>query len=216
MTFLFILLITIALILYGLKEYYQIKLGVKPQRTPEGSIAYLAELLERSAQSGTFLDLSSGFGGTVIAMAKRLPTWEITGVERSPTPWIVANLRTIGKNFGNYRFFLNDPALWPLRDYSVIFLHQEPKIVKQWESSIARRLQPGTLLITYNAPLPRIKPIEVLTVNPATTLYVYRKPANAENNQQTLPVDVAEPVPAPVSPVVEQAPQLQPQPGLPL
>jgi hypothetical protein len=218
MTTLAILLILIVLGLYGLKEYYQIKTGVRPLATPQASIAYLAQLLERSAESGTFVQLGAGYGGCILALAKRLPTWQVTGVEFSPTPWIVANLRTIGKNFGNYRFFLNDPTQWPLKDYSVVFIHQEKAIVKQWEASIARRLQPGTLLISYNAPLPHIKPIETMIVNPQTTLYIYRRSVAQEDNAPTLPIDQPAAVvnTPPPAPVVEEAPQIQPEPELPL
>jgi hypothetical protein len=214
MTTLAILLILIVLGLYGLKEYYQIRTGVVPMTTPLGSVAYLAQLLERSAESGTFLQLGSGYGGCVLALAKYLPTWQVTGVEFSPTPWIVANLRTIGKNFGNYRFFLNDATLWPLKDYTVIFLHQSAAITKQWEASIARRLQPGTLFISYNQPLPRIKPIETMTINPQTTLYIYRRP-EPEEAAPTLPIENVAPVAEPVIPTVEENPQTQPQPDLP-
>lgn len=199
MTSLLILLIGTALFLYGLKEYWQIKLGMKPCRTPEASITYLSQLLERSAESGSFLDLSCGYGGVVLGIARLLPTWQVVGVERSPTPWLIANMRSIGKNYGNYRFFLKNPLEWPLRDYSVIFLHQEAKIVKQWESVIARRLQPGTLFISYNAPLPRIKPLEVVTVDPGTKLYVYKKPQTIAEPQQTLPIGADAPVVQPVA-----------------
>ena len=195
MIFLLTLLIVIVLVLYGLQIHFEIKLGMKPQRTPEATVAYIAQLLERSAESGLMLNLSSGYGGAVFELAKRLPAWEITGVERSPTPWIVANMRSIGKNYGNYRFFLKDPLQWPLRDYNVIFLNQSPKIIKQWEATLARRLQPGTLFITYNAPLPRIKPIEVITVNPTAKLYIYKKPIPTDGTlQQTLPVEDVSPV----------------------
>jgi len=215
MTTLFILLILIALGLYALKEWYQIKTGVKPVTTPLGSVTYLAQLFERSADSGTFLQLGAGYGGLILALAKLLPTWEVTGVEYSPTPWIVANMRTIGKNFGNYRFFLNDPTQWPLKDYTVVFIHQDPKIIKQWEASIAKRLQPGTLLISYNNPLPRIKPIETITVNPQTTLYVYRR-QQANETAPVLPIENPAPISEPVIPVVEDNPQIQPELELPL
>jgi hypothetical protein len=215
MSTLVILLILIALVLYGLKEWYQIKTGIKPVNTPQGSVAYLAQLFERSAESGTFLQLGAGYGGLILSLAKLLPTWEITGVEYSPTPWIIANMRTIGKNFGNYRFFLNDPIQWPLKDYSVVFIHQEAKTVKLWEASIAKRLQPGTLLISYNNPLPRVKPIEVLTVNPQTKLYIYRR-THTDDNAPVLPIETYTPAPEPVIPAVETNPQIQPEPELPL
>lgn len=225
MTFLFILIFGIALFLYGLKEYYQVKLGRKPQPTPEATIAYLAQLIEQSAETGNFLDLSSGYGSVVFGLASRLPTWEVTGVEQSPTPWIVSNLRSIGKNFGNYRFFLKDPTGWSLRNYNVIFLNQDQKVTRQWEAGIARRLQPGTLFISYNSPLPRVKPIDTLTVSPTTKLYIYQKPIPTEVAPPPLPIEPVDntvpPQPAPVPPLTPQEVQqaqeeIQQEPELPL
>ncbi len=216
MTFLATLLIIIILALYGLKEYYQIKTGITPQKTPAASLAYIAQLIERSAESGTFLNLSSGFGGGILELAKRLPTWEVTGIEQSPTHWIVANLRTIGKNYGNYRFFMSDPTLWPLKDYSVVFIHQEAKTLKRWESSIAKRLQPGTLFISYNQPLPRIKALDTMVLNPTTTLYLYKKPAQAAEEVQPLPIEPVGPITPVGIPVVETHPEIQPPTPLPL
>lgn len=180
MTSLLIILILLGMTLYGLKEYYQVKLGVVPQKTPPAALTALAGLLERSADIGAFLDLGSGYGDRVINLAKRLPNWDIAGVEQSPTPWILANLRTLGKNYSNYNFYLSDPVLWSLREYNVIFLHQNEATLKRWETSIARRLQPGTLLITFKNPLPRVKPIDTITINPQTVFYLYKKAATTQ------------------------------------
>lgn len=177
MTTLFILLILIGLALYGLKEYYQIKTGVIPQKTPPAALTALATLMERSARMGSFLDLGSGYGERVLNLSKRLPSWDIAGVENSPTPWILANLRSMGKNQSNYNFYLGDPTAWSLDEYNVIFVHQSAATMKRWESSIARRLQPGTLLITFKNPLPRVKPIDVITINPQVVFYLYKKAA---------------------------------------
>jgi len=190
MTFLFIVLILIGLSLYGLKEYYQVKLGIVPQHTPPSVIKYLSDLLMRSSDSGTLLDLSSGYGKRVLSLARNLPNWDITGVEQSPTPWIIANIMTVGKNFGNYHFFMSDPMTWSLAEYDVIFIHQNEKTLRKWEASIARRLPPGTLLICYKNPLPRIKPIEVMNPSADIHFYLYKKAAVAVNTENTPPQPV--------------------------
>ena len=221
MTFLLILLIIIIVGLMGFDVWFQIKQDMRPRSTPEATITYLAQILERSAETGSILNISSGYGRAVFQLAKRLPTWQVIGIERNASAWIIANLRSIGKNYGNYRFFLEDPMLRPFRDYNVIFLSQEQKILKKWEATIARHLQPGTLFISYNAQLPRIKPLEVLTVSPTSKLYVYRKPAAAATTQTTLPIEEpvvpqaqplpeVEPVSSPVSNDTNETPTAQP------
>lgn len=179
MTTLLIIFILIGLSLYGLKEYYQVKLGIVPQKTPPAALTALATLMERSADMGAFLDLGSGYGTRVTNLAKRLPNWDISGVEQSPTPWIFANLRSLGKNYSNYNFYFSDPTTWSLAEYNIVFVHQNEATMKRWEASIARRLQPGTLLITFKNPLPRVKPIDVIRINQHTVFYLYKKAAQA-------------------------------------
>lgn len=188
MTFLLILLILIGLGLWGAQEYYQIKLGIKPTTTPPGVMAALADIMHDVGENGTFLDMGSGYGSLVLNLAKRAPEWHIVGLELSPTPWIISQMRSIGKNFGNYSFFLGDAHTWNLRNYDMIFINQNKRIVAQWETGLARRLLPGTLLVILNNKLPRIHTSSSIAVDDRNTLYLYRKP---------------EPVPA--EPVVEMA-----------
>jgi hypothetical protein len=191
MTTLLTLLILIGLALYGLQEYYQIKLGIRPRQTPQPVIDEIARILQSMGETGGFIDLGSGYGSTVFGLAKVLPGWEIIGIEKSPTPWLIANFRSFGKNYGNYNFFIADATTIPLKAYDVVFADQNISIMKGWEGSLARRLQPGMILLTLNAPLPRIKPVDKITIDDVHTLYVYRK---AYPNEQPLPVEIQETV----------------------
>lgn len=179
---LLIFIIIIALGLYGLNEYYKIRLGVTHIKTPKGAMESLANLIEdTNIEEGRLLHLGSGTGGFVLGMARRLPNWDIIGVEQSPTPWVLANLRTIGNQLKNYRFYLDDTIQWPLKNYDIIFLSHDEKTLRRWEQSLARRLQPESLLISYNNKLPRIAPSNTITIDQNTTFYVYqRRPAVVE------------------------------------
>ncbi len=166
----------IALGLYGLNEYYKVKLGIIHKKTPMAAIEALANLIEdTNNDEGRLVELGSGYGGFVLGLAKRLPEWDIIGVEQSPTPWILANMRSIGKQARNYRFFLYDPMIWPLKNYDIVFIHHDEKVLRTWEQSLARRLQPDTLLITLNHRLPRIAPANAIKVSDNLTFYVYQK-----------------------------------------
>lgn len=170
-----ILFIVIGLVLYGLLEFYQIKLGTRPRATPQSVIDEMASILQSLRDNGTFVELGSGYGGLIFGMARRVPDWEFVGIEQSPTPWLLSNLRSIGKSIGNYRFYIGDAATISLRNYDVVFIDQNATILKKWESGLARRLEAGTLLFTLNAQLPRVKPISKQTIDDVHTLYVYQK-----------------------------------------
>ena len=194
----------IALGLYGLYEYYKIKLGIIHKKMPKGAIEALANIIEdTNAESGRMVELGSGFGGFVIGIAHRLPGWDVVGVEQSPTPWLLANLRTIGKKHLNYRFFLSDPILWPLKNYDIVFIHNDEKLLKKWEQSLGRRLQPDTLLITMNHRLPRVNHVNMIQADPATSFYIYRKGPPAQPLQTAAPQ--AQPTPEQVALAAAQA-----------
>lgn len=195
MSGLIVLFALIALALYGLQEFYQIRLGIRPSPAPRAVIDELAHLLENNAPSGTFAELGSGYGGLIFNLAKRLPAWQFIGFEKSPTPWIIAQLRSVANNFGNYRFYIDDARDIQLRNYDVIFVDQNAAILKQWENGLARRLQPGTLLITLNAPLPRIKASSKTSVDGTHTLYFYRKAASRPAEMASTSIDELMPEP---------------------
>jgi SAM-dependent methyltransferase len=176
MTFLLIVLIVTALCLYGLKEYYQVKLGTKPQTASLTAITALADVLERlNPNGGRFLDLGSGYGGLILNLAKRVPQWDYTGIEQSPTPWLISNFRSFGKNFRNYRFFLADAMTWPLKSYDVVFAYQDNAVLKRWENSLARRLPIGVVLICLNHKLPRARIAQTVTIDQKTVFYIYQR-----------------------------------------
>lgn len=177
---LLIFILIIALGLYGLNEYYKIKLGVTHVKTSQAAMEALANLIEdTNTEQGRLLHLGSGTGGFVLGVARRLPEWDVIGVEQSPTPWILANLRTIGKQFKNYRFYLSDAISWPLKNYDIVFLNHDEKTLRRWEQSLARRLQPETLLITLNRRLPRITPTNTIEIDPSTVFHIYQRRVQA-------------------------------------
>ncbi len=194
---LLILFIVIGLTLYGLQEYFQIKLGIRPRPTPSSVIDELARILQGLGDTGTFIDLGSGYGTLIFGLAKRLPGWEFIGVEQSPTPWLMSNLRSIGKNLGNYRFFIGDATMIPLRNYDVVYTNQNATILKKWESNLARRLEPGTLLFTLDSGLPRVKTLEKLTIDDVHTLYIYQKTLPQAAQAAPATPEAAAEVPAP-------------------
>ena len=173
MTTLAILLILFVLIGYGLKEYYQIKLG-KPISTPPAVIDELIEFLSQYSPSGRFIDMGSGWGSLVLKLSKRLPEWQVDGIEAAPTPWFIANCRSIGRNADNYRFFIGRMETQMLQNYDVVFLHQPTRNLTPLLPRLARALQSDTFVITYPHPLPRLPDPDILLSAKNDRLYLYR------------------------------------------
>lgn len=172
MTTLLILFILFGLVGYGLKEYYQLKLG-KPVSSPPAVINEIADFLQQYAPSGRFLDMGSGWGTLVLALAKKLPEWDIDGVEASPTPWFISNIRSIGRSFSNYRFFIGRMEEQALQNYDVIYLHQSQRRIFAMLPRLVKALQTDTFILTYPRPIPRLEdPFTIKTANNGT-IYLY-------------------------------------------
>jgi hypothetical protein len=222
---LLILFILIGLGIFGTLEYYKIRLDMVPRKTSPQVISALVSLLgvpeNEDDPGGRILHLGSGFGDMVMALSKKLPVWEIDGLEQNPALWLLCNLRSIGKQSANFRFFLGDFTAYPLRNYDVIFINQEQKIATRWETSIARRLPLDVLVVTLNSRLPHVKPINTIAIADKMTLYVYEKrpkeqAVSADVVPQDYTVDQAAPAfsPADIPPSPQPELPLQPQPQM--
>jgi hypothetical protein len=173
MTTIATLLLFIALVGYGLKEYYQVKLKSSPHSTPIIIQDQIADLLMDFSHTGRLADLGSGWGGMVLNLAKQMPEWQIDGIEQSPTPWVISNCRSTGKTFGNYRFFIGPMQRFHLKNYDVIYLNAPRETMNIMLPRLVRALQDDTLIITYPHPLPRIPNPDVITVD-NHRIYLYR------------------------------------------
>ncbi len=211
MTTLAILLIFLTLLAYGLKEYYQVKLG-KPISTPPAVIDEIAEFLGQYGSSGRFIDLGSGWGSLVLALAKRLPDWQIDGIEASPTPWFIANCRSIGTNTSNYRFFIGRMEKQMLQNYDVVFLNQPINNLTPMLSRLARTLKTDTFVLSYPNPLPRLPNPDILLSEKNDRTFLYRGLAALaflDPDPTPAPADMAPYEPA-QEPVLTPADQVEP------
>lgn len=174
MTTITIVLLLIAMILYGLKEYYQVKLKSGPHSTPMPVQTQIIETLMSFSHTGRMVDLGSGWGGMVLNLAKNMPEWQIDGVEQSPTPWIISNCRSTGKTYGNYRFFISPIQKFFLKNYDVIYVNLPRDTLAQILPRLVRALRDDTLILSYPHPLPRLPTNDMIQVDARHRVYMYR------------------------------------------
>ncbi|HEY1096271.1 MAG TPA: class I SAM-dependent methyltransferase [Alphaproteobacteria bacterium] len=211
MSIIAILLIIIALAGYGFKEYYQIKLQTAPTSSPKDVADQIALLLYNynPEEGGNLIDLGSGWGGFVLDMARRLPNWQIDGIEASPTPWVVANCRSISKSISNYRFFIGRMEDHSLKNYDVIYLNQTPRNLQLMLPRLLRALQNDSLILSYQNPLPRLPNPDILNTNGGHRIYMYRgiEALDVMNNEPSPPRlnPIAEPINEVEEPVIPEA-----------
>ncbi|HRD35101.1 MAG TPA: class I SAM-dependent methyltransferase [Rhodocyclaceae bacterium] len=138
--------------------------------------ATIAALLERlpANRDIRFLDIGSGTGSVLIALARHRPGSRFTGIETAPGPYLVSRLMARGiPNLHIERGDFFEPS-WAGYDIVYAFLSPVP-MAAVWAKA-QRELKPGALLISNSFEIPGAMPDESIRGDGgrAGTLYVYR------------------------------------------
>lgn len=117
------------------------------------------------------VDIGSGLGGFTLDLARRHPGWTVTGVELAPLPWLVSRLRAVGTGA---RFVRGDYARLRFSDYDAIFAYLSPAAMPALWEKASREMRPGSLLASYEFPIPGHPPTRTVIVNPGgERLYIW-------------------------------------------
>lgn len=116
----------------------------------------VAELLPQGRPI-RFVDIGSGFGGLVCALARRRPESMFSGIELAPLPWLASYLRALlGRS--SACFSRGDYLDLDFASCDVVFAYLSPAAMPAlWEKASAE-MQPGALLLSYEFPVPGVAP----------------------------------------------------------
>lgn len=139
--------------------------------------AALRAILEREGGEGRrVIDLGSGFGGALRAMAEAPRVAEVVGVESAPLPWLVSALR-----FRSHpRIRVHWASLWSQRlsGFDVVYAFLSPEPMPRLWAKLVREARRPMLLISNGFPVPEVEPDEVIELDDVrrTELFLYRLP----------------------------------------
>jgi len=139
--------------------------------------AALRAILEREAgEARRVIDLGSGFGGALRAMAEAPRVAEVVGVESAPLPWLVSSLRLAR----HPRIRIRHASIWSQRlsDFDVIYAFLSPAPMPRLWAKLVREARQPMLLISNSFAVPDVEPDEVIELDDArrTELFLYRLP----------------------------------------
>jgi precorrin-6B methylase 2 len=93
-------------------------------------------------------DLGAGDARALVAMKKRFPNVQATGIEYIPSVWFLGKVR-IWLSRKNITFLCGDALKKNVSDADCIFLYLIPKMMKQLEEKFDKELKPGTRVVSY-------------------------------------------------------------------
>ncbi len=109
------------------------------------------------------IDIGSGLGDLVLALAARRPDSHFTGIELAPLPWLVSSLRARLRG-SRARFIRGDYDALDFKQFDVVFAYLSPAAMPALWQKVQREMRPGTLLLSYEFPVEGVPP--QLTVLP--------------------------------------------------
>jgi predicted RNA methylase len=157
-----ILSVALLILVISVTVFYAFRGGVPYVPTPVA----VAQTMVRSAGlkgNERVYDLGAGNGRILIEAKRMYPSVSATGVELSPTVWLLG-LLTIALARQRIRFLRADARTVDLRDADVVFLYLTPPFLGTIEDKLDRELRPGTVVISHAFPFPRRQPVQVTTL----------------------------------------------------
>lgn len=121
------------------------------------NLAIWTAIAARLPESVRFIDIGSGFGGLVLYLEKRFPGNCFFGIEIAPLPWLMSQARAWSRR-SNARFMRGDYGQIDLSAYDVVFAFLSPAAMPALWRKARAEMRPGTLLLSYEFPIPDITP----------------------------------------------------------
>jgi len=106
------------------------------------------ETLLPQGRPAAAIDIGSGLGGLVLALARRRPESRFTGIELAPLPWLASVLRARLAGSGA-RFIRGDYEHLDFADYDLVFCYLSPAAMSALWRKAAAEMRPGTRLLSY-------------------------------------------------------------------
>jgi SAM-dependent methyltransferase len=146
------------------------------------AVSALQALLPPAAPS-RMLDLGSGVGSPLLALARRRPDCRFTGIEAAPGPFLISRLRARGQP--NLVFERGDFFARSWAGFDIVYAYLSPvPMAAVWEKA-SREMPAGSLLVSNSFPIPGVAPLRVIALGNGSgaSLYLYQ-PGGAQRGRE--------------------------------
>jgi len=170
-----ILLLITALIITVSLIYSSVKLGISPM--PSSSKAYNTMIaLVDETDSGSIIDLGSGWGSFVIRMAKRSPQRQVVGYELSILPWLTSTLLKKILGLKNLTIHRQNFYHANLSSASVLVCYLYPEAMIKIKNKLLLEQPKVDFLISNNFALPSWQPYKIVLIDDCykSPIYLYK------------------------------------------
>jgi hypothetical protein len=152
------------------------KTGISPSPSSGKTLRAIAGAAENSG-TGPIVDLGSGWGTLVAALAKKYPHRQVIGYELSFVPWLFSSIRKYVSGLDNLTLFRRNFLNANLSNASVLTCYLFPGGMVSLKDKLERDNIKDVLIVSSTFALPDSEPIKVIQVKDiySTPVYLYRR-----------------------------------------
>ncbi|MEH6471216.1 MAG: hypothetical protein V7752_08200 [Halopseudomonas sp.] len=148
--------------------------GISPMMSSGKACQAMLASIDRPAD-GPLIDLGSGWGTLVIALARKYPRQQVIGYELSWFPWLVSIVRKYSLRLDNLTLYRKDFNNAELSNASILFCYLFPGGMVALHKKLKSELLNKILIVSNTFALPSCQPTKVIRLNDfyRTPIYVY-------------------------------------------
>jgi len=148
--------------------------GISPMMSSGKACQAMLASIDRPA-NGPLIDLGSGWGTLVIAVARKYPDQQVLGYELSWFPWLISIIRKYCLRLDNLTLYRKDFKNAELSNASILFCYLFPGGMVALHKKLSRELLNGILIVSNTFALPSCQPTKVIRLKDVyqTPIYVY-------------------------------------------
>ncbi len=151
------------------------KTGISPSPSSGKTLRAIAAATENSG-TGPIVDLGSGWGTLVVALAGKYPHRQVVGYELSLVPWLFSSIRKSVSGLDNLTLYRRDFLKADLSDASVITCYLFPGGMVSLKDKLEQDNIKDVLIVSSTFALPASEPVKVIRVKDMyrTPVYLYQ------------------------------------------
>ena len=166
--FIFVLLTALSIV------WTTLKTGISPMMSSAKACQAMLASIDVPV-NGSLIDLGSGWGTLVIAVARKYPHQQVVGYELSWFPWLVSIIRKYSYRLDNLTLYRKDFKNAELSNAAILFCYLFPEGMVALHKKLDRELLNEILIVSNTFALPSCHPTKVVRLKDIyqTPIYVY-------------------------------------------
>ncbi len=173
-------LVLVFVLLVGLSIVWStLQTGISPMMSSGKACQAMLDAMEVSekevSEKEPLIDLGSGWGTLVIAVARKYPDQQVIGYELSWFPWLVSVIRKSVLRLDNLRLYRQDFNKAELGRAAILFCYLFPGGMVDLHKKLKRERFNEILIVSNTFALPSCQPAKIIRLEDIykTPIYVY-------------------------------------------